>query len=303
MPRYRCKTCRTTFSEQTFRYDYRQKRPELDELCFRNFVSGMGQRQMARVTRSSRDTVARKLLRLAEQCQSFHDALARKIDGFRHLSFDELETFEQCRVSMPVTMGTLIDLDSMFIVEQGNATMSPRRTNSPRSQRIIRRHTILHGPRAHRSRECVEAIFRRGASRFAASATFELSTDRKSTYPTLARGAFGERLLEHHRFSSKMRRGPGSPLHRINLTNAMWRDNLGRLHRRSWLVSKSRVWLARHSWLFVAYRNYIRPRFNGETRTPGELIGVQKGKIDFGDILDYRLDLEFGMRRLRHHAA
>jgi hypothetical protein len=42
----------------------------------------------------------------------------------------------------------------------------------------------------------------------------------------------------------------------------MTRDNLGRLRRQSWLVTKKGEYLRGHMNLFLVYRNYVRKRFN-----------------------------------------
>jgi transposase-like protein len=48
VPRFRCRTCRKGFSRQTFRADYRDHRPSLNDPLFRLIASGIGLRQAAR---------------------------------------------------------------------------------------------------------------------------------------------------------------------------------------------------------------------------------------------------------------
>jgi len=54
IPRFRCKTCRRTFSRQTFRTDYRDHRPQLNRRLSLLLSSGVGLRQSARVLGLSR---------------------------------------------------------------------------------------------------------------------------------------------------------------------------------------------------------------------------------------------------------
>ena len=285
--RFRCRSCKRTFSRQTFRYDFRQRKPHLDALLLRQLVSGVGIRQSARILGTSRQTIARKLTRLSQQCRALHDKLAREIRGHRHLQFDELETFETCRVSKPVTMGTIIDVESMFILEQENGMMGPRGNLSKRSMKLVERHERESGKRQNESRRVVADVFERAKNRLAPESTVDLTTDEKTTYAPLARAKFGDQLRNHVQVSSKAPRSPGSALHPINLTQAMWRDGLGRLRRRSWLASKRRSWLEKHAWIYVAFRNYVRPRFNGDESTPGMVIGVQKKMWRFEDLLGW----------------
>ena len=57
--------------------------------------------------------------------------------------------------------------------------------------------------------------------------------------------------MAHETVASKLPRTSFNPLFPINLTDAMARDNNGRLRRRSWLVSKSRLCLRDQLELFA----------------------------------------------------
>ena len=291
VPRFRCRKCKRTFSRQTFRHDFRQRLLHIEGPLLRQFVSGTGIRQSARILGVNRKTVARKLKRLSEQCHAIHDSLAKRLRGTMHWQFDELETFETSRLTMPVTMGALIDVKSRFIIEQENGTMAARGNLSEHGKQLAERHDRQFGKRRCQSREIVAAIFSRAAERLSSEATVRLTTDRKKSYPRIAKETLGEQLTKHRRVSGKLPRGPGSTLHPINLTLAMLRDGMGRLRRRSWLASKCRVWLRRHAWIYVAYRNYVRRRFNRDDETAGMVIGVQKKRWRFEDLIRWNAQL------------
>ena len=91
-------------------------------------------------------------------------------------------------------------------------------------------------------------------------------------------------------FSSKIKRDTSNPLFRINLTHAMMRDNVGCLRRRSWLASKKRSRLSIRLAFFIAYRNYQRPRKNGEKKTPAQLLKICPKPIPNGALLSWRQD-------------
>ncbi|MBL8860361.1 MAG: hypothetical protein JNL28_17760, partial [Planctomycetes bacterium] len=63
--RFHCHICNRSFSVQTFRLDYRLKRPQLTASVFDAFVSKVTQRQMARCLPCTRATVRRRLLMLS----------------------------------------------------------------------------------------------------------------------------------------------------------------------------------------------------------------------------------------------
>ncbi|MFN9277644.1 MAG: hypothetical protein ACK6D2_18140, partial [Planctomycetota bacterium] len=48
VPRFRCRACRITFSTQTFRQDYRDRRPEVNRPVVELLASGVGDRQIGR---------------------------------------------------------------------------------------------------------------------------------------------------------------------------------------------------------------------------------------------------------------
>jgi len=73
VPRFRCTSCRRTFSRQTFRMDYRDHRPDLNAKLFDLLTSGVGLRQSARVlglTRSCTVLKARKAMKALAQGQT-----------------------------------------------------------------------------------------------------------------------------------------------------------------------------------------------------------------------------------------
>ena len=123
-----------------------------------------------------------------------------------------------------------------------------------------------------------------------------LETDEKKTYPKIARELFGERRLRHSATPSKMPRYTWNPLFPINHTEAMARDLTGRLRRESWLASKCRWFLNLQLEIFAAYRNWVRPRFNPDRETPGQLLGFVPRRLTLGHVLSWRQD--WGARSL-----
>jgi hypothetical protein len=56
----------------------------------------------------------------------------------------------------------------------------------------------------------------------------------------------------------------------------MLRDGLGRLVRRNWGATKEREKLEWHLWLYIGWRNYVRPITN---KRPHESAGMVAGLI------------------------
>jgi len=120
----------------------------------------------------------------------------------------------------------------------------------------------------------------------------ELVTDQKSLYGSLCRQLLAGQVT-HSTVSGKLARTAFNPLFPINLTDAMLRDNNGRLRRRSWLVSKQGRRLALQLELFTAYRNWHRPRTNKDAReqlTPGMQLGLVSRRLSVEELLAWRQD-------------
>ena len=146
------------------------------------------------------------------------------------------------------------------------------------------------GPREDRSKEALRSVFVR--ARVAASGLNKvlLETDEKSTYPVLAKEAFGADRLVHSTTNSKLARGTWNPLFPINNTEAMMRDLTGRLRRESWLVSKQRRFLDLGLEVWVTYRNWIRRRFNRDEGSAAQRLGLAERRWTFRETLSWRQD-------------
>ena len=146
-----------------------------------------------------------------------------------------------------------------------------------------------YGPRKDLSRESIRATLSLGAELAEDLEEVLVETDEKSSYPRLLQEAFGTRLV-HRRTNSKLPRTTWNPLFPINHTEAMARDLMGRLRRESWLVSKKKRWLDVALHVYIAYRNYVRRRFNPERASPAQVLGYLPRRLGLGEMLSWRQD-------------
>jgi len=276
--RFLCLHCQRGFSIQTFRLDYRLKKPALHLALFWLFVSKVTMRQSARVLACSRRTIAQRLDLLGAHCHEFLEfslAQARakglKLQGTFQL--DELETFEHSRRLAPLTVPVLIERRSLFVLHAESAALPARGGLSNRDRARKQARERLLGKRTSGSRAAVARSFELLRLLHAQASLVHVQTDKKHSYQAALRRLFGTRLL-HERISSKDPRDPTNPLFPINHTLAMLRDGVSRLVRRSWAGSKKRVKLDGHLWIWIAYRNYMRGITNKASQiTPAMLAG------------------------------
>jgi hypothetical protein len=116
-------------------------------------------------------------------------------------------------------------------------------------------------------------------------------TDEKATYASLIRKMFDGRV-RHETVSSRLPRTTYNPLFRINLTEHMLRDSLGRMRRKSWLISKTQQQLRQHLEIYSAWRNWHRRRTNldPESLTPGVALGLAARPFTCAELLSWRQD-------------
>ena len=288
MPRFRCLDCRKTFSEQTFRHDYRDRRPEVNARLFQMLISGVGLRQSGRILGLGVSSVQRKFRKLGRTCRALHDNLSRRLPEGREYLLDEEESYETLAIR-PLTVPILIERETWFAVSARAAPIRRLARRGSHRRRQQDRDEALHGRRVDRGRECVQEVMLELARR--TSRAFVLDTDLKGSYVTLAKQVFAGRA-RHRRTPGSDPRTPDNPLTPINVTITMLRDNCGRLRRKSWLVSKKCKFLEAQLAIFIVYRNYVRRRFNRDPEgvTSAVRLGLLERQLTAEDVVRWRQD-------------
>lgn len=287
VPRFRCRSCRRTFSRQTFRMDYRDRRPDLNARFFELVSMGLGLRMSARSLGLTRRCTELKLRKIARHLRRLNLNLRRPLQGRVQLQFDELETYEGHRSFRPLSVPVLLERSARYLVWSESATIRPKGKMTARRLKRLAHEERRRGRRRDRSRRAVQRTLRRGRELLAEGSSVVLQTDEKSTYPRMARRAFGRHLLEHCTTNSQLARRTWNPLFPINHEDARMRDCMGRLRRESWLVSKRRRFLDLALQVQMAFRNLVRTRFNDDTRSPAQMLGFVARRLTLGEALSW----------------
>jgi len=295
--RFRCKGCMRTFSTQTFRVDRGLRRVQLDGLIFQALISKVTLRQTAKNLHCTRRTVERRLDLYAKQCRGFHEwrmrtrAVATPWEG--QFQLDELETFEHNRRLKPVTVPVLVHKPSYCILHAEVGTLPPRKPLSQANLRKLALQEEAGKKRKSESRVKVTRCFEVLSGVCAPSASVSVGTDEKHSYAVALKRIFGARLV-HQKTNSKVPRSYKNPLFPVNHTFAMMRDGLSRLVRRNWGASKKRERLERHLWVYLAWRNYVRPITNrNRTQSAAMVAGLCPRMLPISELLGPRMfDLE-----------
>ena len=289
IPRFRCKACRRSFSRQTFRGDYRDRRPDANGRLLDLLSAGVGLRESGRKVGLRVYAVERKLRKFARLLDGLHANLARELPRGRTYLLDEEESYEGASIR-PLTVPLVLEREAWFLV---GAAVGPIRRLAPAGTARRRRQEAderRRGRRRDESRQRVAEVLRALDAR-APDGPLLIQTDRKASYPGLIRGVLGPRA-RHETTSGKARRTTANPLFPINVTIAMTRDNCGRLRRRSWLVSKTAAGLRAQLSVFTAYRNYVRVRFNRDQswRSSAQVLGLAPRALTWPEAVRWRQD-------------
>jgi hypothetical protein len=270
--------------------DYRDHRPDLNARLLQLLASGIGLRQSSRNLGLSLRCTELKFRKLARHLRRLNLNLRGELPEGSRLELDELETYEGRRNTRPLTVPVLIEAKSFFVIWAESATIRPSGKMTEARKRAIAEDETRHGKRKNRSRWAVWRTLLRGAQITRGLGRVELRTDEKSTYPALARRAFGARRLDHRRTNSRLARTTWNPLFPINHTEALARDLMGRLRRESWLASKKRRYLDLALHVFMAWRNYVRRRFNRDDFSAAQSLGFVERRMSEQELLSWRQD-------------
>jgi hypothetical protein len=210
IPRFRCLTCRGSFSRQTFAVSYYSKRPELLVPVAAGLVAGSAHRQIARSTGCAPSTVTRMAARLGRHAILLLARARSEMFGSVQEPFvlDHFETFESTQ-DYPFGIATLVGANSWFVYDLDpaphrrtgkiTAAQHERLADRPRrrtyggylgsSRRVIKRMLALARPE---SRICLRGdghkAYDRATAEFPASKRVALER-----YPNPPRGPKGSK--------------------------------------------------------------------------------------------------------------
>ena len=290
VPRFRCRGCRRTFSRQTFRADYHDRKPALNPRLFMLLASGVGLRQSARALGLSYRGTVFKARKIARHLRRLNLSLRKPLKGAVGFHFDELETYEGQRNTRPLTLPLLVHSQTRYIVWGESAPIRPRGTMTEKRLEAVKRSEKRHGVRRDLSRRSIRRTLNRGRAMVEEGAEVSFHTDEKTSYPRLIQKAFEGCELSHAQTNSELVRATWNPLFTVNHEEAMARDLMGRLRRESWLVTKRRRYLDLFLHVHMAFRNLVRRRFNRDEESAAQLLGFTPRRLEPHEVLSWRQD-------------
>lgn len=268
--RFRCKACGACHSSATTAPTCGQKRRRLNRLIEVDIACSTSQRRIAKKLGCARQTVARKIAYLAAQARLKHAAWLDAHGLFEHVQWDELISFEHSRLK-PLAVAVLCAFEHRFIIGFGVATI-------PASGPSAERAREKYGHRPDRSASMRKRVLSTAAEHLHQDVVID--SDEHTRYPGEIRKTLPG--ATHRTFRSvrgaltgqgELKRTGHDPLHWINHTLAMMRDDIKRFARRTWCTTKKVSALEDVIAIYLHYRNteLITPKAPKGEPTEGDI--------------------------------
>ena len=252
--RYRCKNCRKTFSTATFSENYCQNKRRLNPLIAKLYSSGVSQRRMAIILKTTTKTVARKIIFLRNLSQKRHQEFLSGLsqEDLQKLQLDDLITSHHTKLK-PVSV-------SMVVTKKKRKILAVKVSEIPAFGHLSKVSVRKYGKRANELPKKLDSLFENLAKHLPPDG--HIDSDEHKLYPDIIKKYLPK--WHHHQFKSneaavagqgELKRKINDPLFPINHTLAMLRANMNRLFRRTWCTTKNLNFLEYHLWIYIGFHN------------------------------------------------
>jgi len=267
--RFTCLACHRQFSSQTFSTTYWQKQPGIARRILMMVVGCMGNRQIARATGYSHNTIAHHIARLGRHCLLTQANELSQIKDLDEIAIDGFESFEWSQY-FPFHHNVAVDVASGYFLYH---TDSPLRRKGRMTARQKRRRAELEASLGRAHPRAVETGVRGLVETLVARRSVGvIRSDDHRAYPRSIAATKAD--VTHQVTSSKERRDKHNPLWEVNLLDLVIRHSTAAHKRETIAWAKRRQASIEKLAIFQVWRNYIQRRWvKGERVTPAMLIG------------------------------
>jgi transposase-like protein len=252
--RYRCLTCKVTFSNATHDPCFRQKKRQHNWSIYKDFCSNVSQRQIGRKLNIRQATVAKKLIFLANMFRVKLHELNQSLGIIHDLEFDDLETFEHSKCK-PLSVLVTVAQKKRWIISLDVAQM-------PAKGRLAKKSLLKYGPRVDERRFVRRARFEK--IRPFVSEQLTIRSDSNPHYGPDVAEFFPKATYDQFKGvrgaitgQGELKKTTWDPLFSVNHTCAMLRAHISRLIRKTWNTTKNRARLQDHLDIYAYYHNTV----------------------------------------------
>jgi len=257
-PRFRCTNCRKVFTRSFFFITYRDRTPDTYEEIFDMRFAGSSKLHIARFLGCSRDTVQRRIRKMARwsYLRIARDTAKCKLP--EPIAFDGIENFSFSQYD-PNNINHAVGKESLYIYDFNLSPLNRKGRMSERQKERKRGLEKIHGKYDPNSlRKHSERLFRRLLKK-SGEAPLVLHTDYHYAYREALRN-IGKGVV-HYVTPSKVARNYKNRLFAINHTDMLTRHHLADFKRETIAFAKDPISMLESFAIFAAHKNYMRPRF------------------------------------------
>lgn len=252
--RFRCKSCSKRFSSATGTLEVYQKKRRVNFPLKRLLCSGVSMRRCAILLNVSRRTVERKLIYLGKKSRRKNQGFLEKLSKHKvtKLQFDDLIT-KECTKLKPLSVSLAVDSKRRFLLGARVSQIPSFGLLAP-----ISRKKYGHRPCHHR--KGLERLFRdlpRVVSPHA-----HICSDEHNKYPEFVARYFPRATYSRFKSERACVAGQGElkkvkrdPLFMVNHACATLREDMARLSRKTWCITKNPQRLQDHLDIFMDFFN------------------------------------------------
>jgi len=300
VPRFRCRACGGTCSQQTFSTTYFLKRPELLPRIAAGLQAGSAHRQLARSLGCTPTTVMRQAARLGRHALLL---LAFALDNLETIDesvvYDDFETFAYSQ-ERPMGIGTAVGQDSWFVYGLQCAPHRRAGRRSPAQQAKVARESkqFVSGAYRRAFRNTVDLLLRKRP----AAGELDLITDGHPGYRAGWLSHPSRRRIRHRIYPNPDRPYKGAPRSRdairrdramfaVDLQHGLMRHTLANHRRETIAFGRRHNAVMERAFLMAAWRNFIKGRSERkpDPTTPAMVLGLTEEPWDWPRLLARRL--------------
>jgi transposase-like protein len=253
IPRFRCTTCRHTFSLATGSPCFNQKKRRINEPLRILLASGISLRRSALILRVHRTTIARRLVFLGSQALLRWKEGTSSLRGLSEFLFDEMETIEHAKCK-PLSIALAVSPERKIL----GFEVASMPAKGPLAERGRRDYGYRPDHRPQALRKLLAQV------RSLTTGRVLIRSDQNPRYPAAITEMFPHAIHETVKGKrgcvtgqGELKQGRFDPLFPLNHTAAMLRANVNRLFRKTWCTSKKAANLALHLAIYADFHNTV----------------------------------------------
>lgn len=304
VPRFRCKTCRTTFSTQTFSIDYYAKKI-VDYMDLVNqLVTASGLIDMSRKLKIRVETIENRFERLARSTLAIHSDLMNLLTMKEDMAADGLESFSYSQFH-PNHINIFVGSDSEFIYTQGFANLrrKGRMTKEQKEKRTRMEQEAKADPKAVEksfrslTEDMVQKLSEKGVK------GKQLFTDEHRAYlRAFSKVAHFSKVFQQQQISSKKPRTRGNHLFPVNYVDRQIRKDLSDHARETVQFARCPSALMARMSVYRFYHNCCIPRRVREARRRNERTHAEQAGVDTEQLKEV-IQRHWGKRAFLHKVS